>query len=195
MIVRLGSLRCSGKKGIYPSEIELEEKRVLEDRLNILNETLIEHMKTTTTTTATTTTTTPSIPSLPSGYKTVKSDFGTVVYKLYEGYKTRPEALKKCTSDGSFLHFPQPSNEQENLFYFDLIYPSAKHDVNIQNENGAMWLDISRSNNFTNWAEKAASSSGNPYITMIFLNRGVRNKNWNRVAKFHKYMFVCTAVF
>ena len=44
MNVQLGSLRCIGKKGIYPSEIEIEEKRTLEKRLNILNETLIEHM-------------------------------------------------------------------------------------------------------------------------------------------------------
>ena len=119
MQVQLGALKCSGKTGIYPSEIEQEEKRALEKRLNILNETLIEHMKTTTTTT---------MPSLPSGYTKIKSDFGMVFYKLYKDYKIRSEALSKCTSDASFLHFPQPSNKQENLFYYDLIYPSAEHD-------------------------------------------------------------------
>ena len=55
MQVNLGSLKCTGKVGIYPSDVELEEKRALEKRLNVLNETLIEHMKTTTTTTTTTT--------------------------------------------------------------------------------------------------------------------------------------------
>ena len=89
MQVQLGALQCFGKNGIYPSEIEQEEKRALEIRLNILNETLIEHMKTT---------------SLPSGYTTVKSDFGMVVYKLYKGSKKRPDALKTCTDNASFLH-------------------------------------------------------------------------------------------
>ena len=37
MQIQLGSLKCSGKNGIYPSEIELEEKRALEKRLKRLN--------------------------------------------------------------------------------------------------------------------------------------------------------------
>ena len=178
--VQLGALKCSGKKGIYPSEIEQEEKRALEKRLNILNETLIEHMKT-------------NIPSLPSGYTKVKSDFGMVFYKLCKDYKIRSEALSKCNSDASFLHFPQPSNKQENLFYYDLIYPSAIH-TDYTEYLGAMWLDISKSNSYTNWREGAPSSSGKPYTTMTF-KTGTREKNWNRVETSHKYMFVCTAVF
>ena len=179
MQVQLGSLKCSGKKGIYPSEIEQEEKRALEKRLNIFNETLRLALI--------------SIPSLPSGYKAVKSDFGMVAYKLYKDYKIRSEALSKCTNDASFLHFPQPSNKQENLFYYDLIYPSAIHTSHFE-YLGAMWLDISKSNSWTNWREGAPSASGNPYTTMSF-KTGAREKNWNRVPTSNKYMFLCTAVF
>ena len=44
MHVNLSSLKCTGKVGVYPSDIEQEEKRALENRLNALNETLIEHI-------------------------------------------------------------------------------------------------------------------------------------------------------
>ena len=140
MLVQLGSLKCFGKNGIYPSEIELEEKRALERRLNVLNETLIEHTKEY-----------QHIPSrLPSGYTKVKSDFGTVVYKLYKERPNRSDALKKCSTDASYLHFPQPTNKQENLFYYDLLYPSLKHSNSYSYGFGAIWLDISKSKSWTN---------------------------------------------
>ena len=134
-----------------------------------------------------------TIPSLPSGYKQVKSDFGTVFYKLYTGEKKRPDALLTCTSDASYLHFPQPKNKQENLFYYDLIFPFATHYGHVSFKD-AIWLDNSQSNSWSNFREGAPSSSDNPYITMIFTT-GERDKNWHRVPTSHKYMFVCTAVF
>ena len=143
MRIQLGPLKCSGKVGIYPSEIELAEKRALEKRMNILNETLIEQTEIITNI---------SIPSLPSGYKTVKSDFGMVVYKLYKETKFRGTALKTCTDDASFLHFPQPSNKQENLFYYDLIYPSINHG-DYTDVKSAIWLDTSKSNSWSNWVD------------------------------------------
>ena len=186
MRIQLGPLKCSGKVGIYPSEIELAEKRALEKRMNILNETLIEQTEIITNI---------SIPSLPSGYKTVKSDFGMVVYKLYKETKFRGTALKTCTDDASFLHFPQPSNKQENLFYYDLIYPYVKHS-SYTNSDSAIWLDTSKSISWSNWREGVPSSSGNPYTSMMF-KTGERDKNWTRVPIFydHQYYFVCTAVF
>ena len=216
MQVHLGSLKCTGKVGIYPSDIEQEEKWALENRLNLIeenvgqtlnqtksfeselenlnsdmnssekrmNETLVDYMNFVI-----------HSPSLPRGYKKVKSDFGMVVYKLYTDYKKRPEALKKCTSDASFLHFPQPSNSEENLFYYDLVYPSAIHDKGYSKYTGAMWLDISKANSWSNWAKNAMSvSKDRPYTTMIFKS-GERDKNWNRAWSEAQYMFLCTAVF
>ena len=179
MRTNLGPLKCTGKVGVYPSDIELEEKRVLENRVNILNETLLERK---------------NLFELPSDYTKVNADFGIVVYKLYETSKTRPDALSTCTSDGSFLHFPQPTNAKENLFYYDLIYPSLKHTRSYTVGDGAIWLDTSKSGSWSNWAKNAASSSGKPYTTMIF-KTGEREKNWNRVPTDHHYYFVCTAVF
>ena len=178
MQVHLGSLKCTGKVGTYPSDIEQEQKRALEKRLNILNETL---------------TTAISIPSLPSGYKKVKTDFGMVVYKLYTSPKHRPEALKTCTSDASFLHFPQPSNSEENLFYYDLVYQSATHNSYTLN-TAAIWLDISKAGSWSNWAKTAPSVSENPYPTMMF-KTGERERNWYRGKMIYNYYFVCTAVF
>ena len=177
MQAHLGPLKCTGKIGIYPSDIELEEKRALEKRLNSLNETLMEYI----------------ISSLPSDYKKVNTDFGVVVYKLYKSSKNRHEALKICTDDASFLHFPQPSNSEENLFYYDLVYPSARHD-SYTHDQAAIWLDISKAGSWSNWAKNAPSVSGNPYTTMIF-KTGEREKNWNRVHATNVYYFVCTAVF
>ena len=134
------------------------------------------------------------MPTLPSGYSKVKSDFGTVVYKLYKERPNRSDALKKCTTDASYLHFPQSTNKQENLFYYDLIYPSLKHSNSYARGIGAIWLDISKSNSWSNWAEDAKSSTGRPYTTMIF-KTGEKNQNWNRVETDHTYYFVCTAVF
>ena len=186
MRIQLGPLKCSGKVGIFPSEIELEEKWALEKRLNILNETLIEQTEIITNI---------SIPSLPSGYKTVKSDFGMVVYKLYKETKFRGTALKTCTDDASFLHFPQPSNKQENLFYYDLIYPYVQHRGYAFSQS-AIWLDISKSNSWSNWVTDFSTSKSSFYTTMIF-KTGARDKNWTRVPIFydHQYYFVCTAVF
>ena len=185
MQVQLGSLKCSGKNGIYPSEIESEEKRMMEKRLNILNETLIEHIKTITNITIS--------PLLSSGYKTVQSDFGMVVYKLYKTSKTRPDALSTCTGDASFLHFPQPTNKQENLFYYDLIYPNIGHG-SYTDSNSAIWLGTSKSNSWSNWVDNFTTESSTYYATMIF-KTGERDKNWNRVPTRHSYYFVCTAVF
>ena len=196
MQVQLGPLKCSGKNGKYPSDIEEEEKQVLVQRLNILNETLIGHMKTTTitTTTTTTTSTTISIPSLPTGYTTVKSDFGMVVYKMYKTTKRRPDALSTCKGDASFLHFPQPTNKQENLFYYDLIYPFVDIHNSYTLDKGSIWLDTSKSNSWSNWRKNVPSSSGNPYTSMMF-KTGERDQNWNRVPTDYIYYFVCTAVF
>ena len=55
--VQLGSLKCFGKNGNYPSEVKSEEQQALEKRLNILNETLIANGITAPTTTTTTTST------------------------------------------------------------------------------------------------------------------------------------------
>ena len=186
MRIQLGPLKCSGKVGIYPTELEMEEKRALEKRLNILNETLIQQTKIITNITTT-------ISLLSSGYKTVKSDFGMVVYKLYKDTKSRSDALSTCTGDASFLHFPQPSNKQENLFYYNLIYPSINHGSYIDG-GSAIWLDTSKSISWSNWREGVPSSSGNPYTSMMF-KTGERDKNWNRVGIRHVYYFVCTAVF
>ena len=192
MNAQMGSLKCIGKNGVYPSEIDQQEKRALEKRLNVLNETLIEHMRTTTTTTTTTTATT--IPPLPSGYKKVKSDFGMVFYKFYKVVKTRVPALKTCADDASFLHFPQPTNKQENLFYYDLIHPDIGHGDYTTNGISAIWLDISKSNSWSNWVDNFSTSSRSHHTTMIF-KTGERDKNWNRVPTTHNYYFVCTAVF
>ena len=65
------------------------------------------------------------------------SDFGTVFYKIYQTAKQRPDAFSTCTGDASFLHFPQPTNEQENLFYYDLINPSVENGY-YSNSNSAI---------------------------------------------------------
>ena len=189
MHVQLGSLKCTGKVGIYPSEkiFNWDEKQAFKKRLDTVNErmdTLNERINAV------------SAKFVPStlGYSVVKSDFGIVVYKLYRSPKTRLEALNTCTGDGSFLHFPQPRNEQENLFYYNLIYPSIKHEESYTYGRGAIWLDISKSNSWSNYREGAPDSSDNPYTTMMF-KTGEKDKNWNRVATHHKYYFVCTAVF
>ena len=194
---QLGPLKCTGKVGVYPSDIELEEKRVLENRLDIFNQTLRERRVLLSMSTF----------KLPSGYKKVETDFGMVVYKLYTTSKTRPEAMKTCTSDGSFLHFPQPTNEKENLFYYDLIYPSLISDYSSSDYSSSdyssvytsdntkeIWLDISKSNSWSNWAENAGSSYWKPYTTMIF-KTGEREKNWNHVPSDNVCYFVCTAAF
>ena len=116
-----------------------------------------------------------------------------VFYKLYKVSKKRPEALKTCTSDGSFLHFPQPKNQHENLFYYDLIYSSMAHD-SYTNDKAAIWLDISKSNSWSNWVDNFSTKSSTFYTTMIF-KTGERDKNWNRVPTSNVYYFVCTAVF
>ena len=183
MQVHLGSLKCTGKVGIYPFDVEQEQKRALEERLNILNETLIDHISFV-----------KHIPTLPSGYKKVKTDFGIVVYKLYTEWKNHPEALKTCTDDASFLHFPQPSNSKENLFYYDLVYPSTGHDSYDSYTYSAIWLDISKAGSWSNWAITAPSESGRPYATMMF-KTGEREKNWYRVPTDYRFYFVCTAVF
>lgn len=205
MHVQLGSLKCSGKAGIYPSEkiYNWEENQAIVKRLDTMHERLNAI---------------PVIPTkfLPStlGYSVVKSDFGIVVYKLYDSGKTRSEALNTCTSDASFLHFPQPTNEQENLFYYDLIHPSAsdvRQRTRYRHPYGspydAIWLDISKSF-WSNYEEDAPSSSVttvSPHslttavpeelYTTMSLKTGERDKNWNRVPTSYRYMFVCTAVF
>ena len=185
MHVQLGSLKCTGKAGIYPSEkiFDWDEKQAFKKRMDTLNERINA---------------VPVIPAkfVPStlGYSVVKSDFGIVVYKLYITDKNRSDALSTCTGDASFLHFPQPTNNQENLFYYDLIYPSIRHDGSYTSNAGAIWLDISKSNSWSNYREGAPDSSDNPYTTMMF-RTSERDKNWNRVPTRHKYYFVCTAVF
>ena len=42
---RLNPLRCLGKSGLYPSEIRMQEKEALQNRLNSLNNTINEHMQ------------------------------------------------------------------------------------------------------------------------------------------------------
>ena len=128
-----------------------------------------------------------------SGYTKVESDFGMVFYKVYQTAKERPDALSTCTGDASFLHFPQPTNEQENLFYYDLINPSVEN-YHYSNSNSAIWLDISKANSWSNWVATFSTSSSTYYTTMVF-KTGERDRNWNRVPTSHKYYFVCTAVF
>ena len=115
-------------------------------------------------------------------------------YKLYKGEKKQQDALSTCTSDASYLHLPQPANKQQNLFYYDLILPSATTNAGSYSSSytGAIWLDISKASSWSNWAKNAASSGD--YYTMTF-KAGERDKNWNRVPDTHKYMFVCTVVF
>jgi len=116
-----------------------------------------------------------------------------VFYKVYQTAKQRPEALSTCTGDASFLHFPQPTNEQENIFYYDLINPSVENG-DYSNSNSAIWLDISKANSWSNWVATPSSSSSTYYTTMVF-KTGERDRNWNRVPTYHSYYFVCTAVF
>ena len=42
---KLNPLRCHGKSGLYPSDIKLQEKEELQNRLNSLNNTISEHMQ------------------------------------------------------------------------------------------------------------------------------------------------------
>ena len=42
---KLNPLRCHGKSGLYPSDIRLQEKEALQNRLNSLNNTISEHMQ------------------------------------------------------------------------------------------------------------------------------------------------------
>merc|ERR1712150_356820 len=107
--------------------------------------------------------------------------------------KKRPDALSTCTGDASFLHFPQPTNKQENLFYYDLIYPSVKHKSGGYSDS-AIWLDISKSDSWNNWFNSAQNASERPYTTMVF-KTGERDQNWYRVPTSYSYYFVCTAVF
>ena len=116
-----------------------------------------------------------------------------VFYKLYQNSEKRPDALSICTGDASFLHFPQPTNEQESLFYYDLINPSVNHD-SYTSSSSAIWLDISEANSWSSWVENFSTDSIHYYTTMIF-KTGERDKNWNRVSTSNVYYFVCTAVF
>ena len=42
---KLNPLRCHGKSGLYPSDIKMQEKEALQNRLNSLNNTISEHMQ------------------------------------------------------------------------------------------------------------------------------------------------------
>ena len=42
---KLNPLRCHGKSGLYPSDIRMQEKEALQNRLNSLNNTISEHMQ------------------------------------------------------------------------------------------------------------------------------------------------------
>ena len=42
---KLKPLRCHGKSGLYPSDIKMQEKEALQNRLNSLNNTISEHIQ------------------------------------------------------------------------------------------------------------------------------------------------------
>ena len=42
---KLNPLRCHGKSGLYPSDIRMQEKEALQNRLNSLNNTISEHVQ------------------------------------------------------------------------------------------------------------------------------------------------------
>ena len=42
---KLNPLRCHAKSGLYPSDIQMQEKEALQNRLNSLNNTISEHIQ------------------------------------------------------------------------------------------------------------------------------------------------------